>query len=124
MSTTNKNHAEQMKRFMRAQQRGTPEYAHRQSYPGPNMGHCANPECVWCEGGSKNPVMSHWLCEDCCARVPCPVNDYWTHAPWLKLPSKEKQRAAAAAAFVGYVLALKSTAPSSVIPNPLPSHPQ
>jgi hypothetical protein len=106
MTSTNKNYAEQMKQFLKAQQPGTPEYIHKKSYPGAAMlVHCAHPECVWCEGGSQRPIMSQWLCDDCKRRVPCPVNDYRTHAPWLRLPSKEKQRAAAAAAFVGYVLA-------------------
>lgn len=104
MSSLNRNYAEQMRLFMRAQQPGTPEYLHRLQYPG-TVPHCNEPSCVWCAGGPRCPLMTQWLCDECKARVPCPVKDYRTHAPWLRLPSKEKQRAAAAAAFVGYVLA-------------------
>ena len=100
---TDKNFALHEAAFRRALVRGTPEFAHRQEYPGvAALAVCRNKECVKCAGGPA--ITTYWLCEKCKARSPNHLYDYRTHAPPKQKQSAVKIQQGAAAAFLAWAL--------------------
>ncbi len=114
--TTNPQFDAQMKAFKRAWVAGTTEYEYRKTYPGDRVPPCGDDSCINSAHATTTPVNTYWLCDECSAAAPCPVTDFKTHSPWLKLPSKQKRQAFAAAVFTGYCLTQKHAAAAVSLP--------
>jgi len=98
--TVNKQFEQEIRKYERALQQGTPERKLRLSYPGEKAANyvCTNNECL----NHVNPITTtYFLCAECSAIAPDTVR-FLTHAPYKVLPSKKKRQQANAAAFAAW----------------------